>query len=85
MAHDLGPYGIRVNAISTGGIRAPEAPLSTRDHARMAVTPMKRMGTALDVARVALFLASDLSSYVNGTHVVVDGGRTATTHGCYED
>jgi NAD(P)-dependent dehydrogenase (short-subunit alcohol dehydrogenase family) len=85
MAHNLGSYGIRVNSISTGGIRASAAPERPRDQARIAVTPSKRMGTAADVAKVALFLASDLSSYVNGANIVCDGGRTVTTHGCYDD
>ncbi len=85
MAHDLAELNIRVNSISTGGIRRPNAPLSRGDQARMAVTPAGRMGTAEDVAKVAMFLASDLASYVNGANIVVDGGRTATTHGCYED
>ena len=85
MAHNLAPYHIRVNSISTGGIREAAAPSRPRDQARIAVTPAQRMGTAEDVAKVALFLASDLSSYVNGANIVVDGGRTATTHGCYDD
>jgi NAD(P)-dependent dehydrogenase (short-subunit alcohol dehydrogenase family) len=85
MAHSLAPYHIRVNSISTGGIRESTAPARPRDQARVAVTPAQRMGTAEDVAKVALFLASDLSSYVNGANIVVDGGRTATTHGCYDD
>lgn len=85
MAHDLAKYRIRVNSISTGGIRTPGAALSRQEVARVAVTPAARLGTAEDVAKVALFLASDLSSYVNGANIVVDGGRTATTHGCYED
>ena len=50
----------------------------------MSVTPSQRMGTPEDVARVALFLASDLSAYVNGANIVVDGGRTGVTQGCYE-
>jgi NAD(P)-dependent dehydrogenase (short-subunit alcohol dehydrogenase family) len=85
MAHDLAKYNIRVNCISTGGIRNSTAAASAMDEARVAVTPSQRMGTPEDVAKVALFLASDLSSYVNGANIVVDGGRTATTHGCYND
>ena len=85
MAHDLAKYNIRVNSISTGGIRNPNGTMSKADESRITFTPMARMGTAEDVARVALFLASDLSSYVSGANIVVDGGRTATTHGCYED
>lgn len=85
MAHDLAKYHIRVNSIATGGIRTPGAPISRQEEARMAVTPAARMGSAGDVATVALFLASAMSSYVNGANIVVDGGRTATTHGCYND
>ncbi len=83
MAHDLSRYGIRVNTIATGGIRAPGEARPV-DQARMSVTPSQRMGTPEDVARVALFLASDLSAYVNGANIVVDGGRTGVTQGCYE-
>ena len=85
MAHDLAKYHIRVNSISTGGIRLTTVPGSTRDEARIAVTPSQRMGTPDDVAKVALFLASDMASYVNGANIVVDGGRTTITHGCYDD
>lgn len=84
MAHDLSRYGIRVNAIATGGIRAPGAARAV-DQARVSVTPSQRMGTPEDVAGVALFLASDLSAYVNGANIVVDGGRTGVTQGCYGD
>ena len=83
MAHDLGKYGIRVNAISTGGIRDGAA--RAEDTARVRVTPLGRTGTPDDVAGVALFLASDLSAYVNGANIVADGGRTTITQGCYED
>jgi NAD(P)-dependent dehydrogenase (short-subunit alcohol dehydrogenase family) len=85
MAHDLAKYRIRVNSISTGGIRSTTAAASARDEARIAVTPSRRMGTAADVAHVALFLASDWSSYMNGANLVVDGGRTVITQGCYDD
>ncbi|MBM3342166.1 MAG: SDR family oxidoreductase [Betaproteobacteria bacterium] len=85
MAHDLAKYRIRVNSVATGGIRYLERPVSKQEKTRLAVTPAARMGTADDVAKVALFLASDMASYVNGANIVVDGGRTATTHGCYND
>ena len=85
MAHDLAKYRIRVNSISTGGIRSSAAAPSAREAARIAVTPLQRMGTAADVAHVALFLASDWSAYMNGANLVVDGGRTVTTQGCYDD
>lgn len=85
MARDLAKYQIRVNSIATGGIRTPGAAMTSQEEARMTVTPAARMGTAEDVAGVALFLASSLSAYVNGANIVVDGGRTATTHGCYND
>jgi NAD(P)-dependent dehydrogenase (short-subunit alcohol dehydrogenase family) len=83
MAHELGKYRLRVNCISTGGIRDGSA--RPEDAARVRVTPLARMGTPEDVARVALFLACELSSYVNGANIVVDGGRTTITQGCYED
>lgn len=83
MAHDLSRYGIRVNCISTGGIR--DGGNRPGDASRVRVTPLGRTGTPEDVARVALFLASELSSYVNGANIVVDGGRTTITQGCYED
>jgi 3-oxoacyl-[acyl-carrier protein] reductase len=83
MAHDLGKYGIRVNCVSTGGIR--DGAGRPEDTARIAVTPLRRTGTPDDIARVALFLACELSSYVNGANIVADGGRTTITPGCYED
>ena len=83
MAHDLAKYGIRVNCVSTGAIRDGDA--RPGDDARVKVTPLGRTGTPRDVANVALFLASELSSYINGANIVVDGGRTAITQGCYED
>ena len=85
MAHDLGQYRIRVNCISSSGPRKSAIPVTPADKARVAVTPLGRQGTPQDVAPVVLFLASDAASFVNGANIVVDGGRTATTHGCYED
>jgi 3-oxoacyl-[acyl-carrier protein] reductase len=81
MAHDLAQYGIRVNCISTGAIR-DGAPRDD-DAAKVRVTPSGRTGTPEDVAHVAAFLASDRASYVNAANIVVDGGRTAITQGCF--
>lgn len=84
MAHDLGKYRIRVNALCTGGIETPAtAGRGAINEARIAATPLERMATPEEVAQVALFFASDWSSFVNGAHLVVDGGRTAITQGCY--
>ena len=77
-------YGIRANAILPGLIdtpmaierRAAERKVS-RDVIRAereVLVPMKRMGTAWDVANTAVFLASDESNYVTGVLIPVDGG-----------
>jgi 2-deoxy-D-gluconate 3-dehydrogenase len=82
MALELGKQGIRVNAIAPGSIMTEgaiaqgQAAGSTRDTTRafMIRIPLGRMGVADDIGRVALFLASDLSSYMTGCTVVADGG-----------
>jgi NAD(P)-dependent dehydrogenase (short-subunit alcohol dehydrogenase family) len=81
---ELADRGIRINAISPGPIDTPGfgrwgVPQEVVDAAREDFTrrsPAKRFGTAAEVAEVALFLASDASSYVMGTELVVDGGMT---------
>lgn len=83
MAHDLGRYGLRVNCISTGGIR--DGIVRPKDEQLVALTPSRRTGTPEDVAHVALFLASDAAGYVNGANIIVDGGRSTITQGCYGD
>jgi 3-oxoacyl-[acyl-carrier protein] reductase len=78
-AKELGPRGIRVNAIAPGFIDTDlTRGLSADQHQRTVATiRMGRVGEAQDVANVALFLASDLSSYVTGQVLGVDGGMQA--------
>jgi NAD(P)-dependent dehydrogenase (short-subunit alcohol dehydrogenase family) len=80
LARDLGPAGIRVNAICPGLIRTP---LTERyfdeafEEGLRTVVPQGRPGAPSDVADAALYLASDLSAYVNGVALTVDGGWLA--------
>jgi 2-dehydro-3-deoxy-D-gluconate 5-dehydrogenase len=77
VALELAPHGIWVNAIAPGGIATPGT--GRMDEQTMsafeAMIPMGRMGEPDDIGRAALFLASDLSSYMTGSQIVVDGGR----------
>ncbi len=83
MAKELGPHSIRVNAIAPGGIMTEGALAQSRASGEtsrsglrdfMARIPLGKMGIADDIGRVALFLASDLSGYMTGSLLVVDGG-----------
>lgn len=77
-AMDLGHRGIRVNSIHPGGIDTPMVNPTGRSRAEFdsiyVDIPMQRSGTADEVAKAALYLASDDSSYCCGTEIVVDGG-----------
>ena len=76
-ALELAKHGIWVNAIAPGGIATPGT--GEMDTATMrefeAMIPAGRMGVPDDIARAALFLSSDLASYMTGSQIVVDGGR----------
>lgn len=77
-ALELAPHRIWVNAIAPGGILTPGVAGAVDEQAIRrfeSAIPMGRMGDPDDIARAALFLASDLSSYITGTQLVVDGGR----------
>ena len=86
-ALELAPHKIWVNAIAPGGIDTPgvekiqkslELPqgvdMKKLIESFMAKIPMKKMGDADDIGKVALFLASDMASYITGAQIVVDGG-----------
>jgi 2-deoxy-D-gluconate 3-dehydrogenase len=85
IALELSPHKIWVNAIAPGGIitpgvqkmqsATPEGVDMTKVlEAFMNKIPMHRMGDVDDIGKVALFLASDMSSYMTGSQIVVDGG-----------
>jgi len=81
-ALELAPHNIQVNAIAPGGIATPGTGAGTPATPEMETIlkkflekiPMKRMGEPDDIGKVALFLASDLASYMTGSQIVVDGG-----------
>jgi 3-oxoacyl-[acyl-carrier protein] reductase len=76
IAKEMGPRGIRANSIAPGFIITEmTAKLSEEVRAKWAESiPLRRGGTTEDVANVALFLASDLSSYVSGQTIHCCGG-----------
>lgn len=87
VALELAPHKIWVNAIAPGGILTEGVKKMQSDHPAtaaidpaklmemfLAKIPMHRLGEPDDIGKVALFLASDMSSYMTGTQIVVDGG-----------
>lgn len=83
VALELCPHNITVNAVAPGGIATPgtgmgtgEVPPAMKELIEKFTQkiPMKKFGNADDIGKVVLFLASDMSSYMTGSQVVVDGG-----------
>ncbi len=80
LAVELGPSGIRANAIAPGTILTPRMLERFTDvelEQNNQVSPVKRIGETSDVAGAALFLTSDLSSFITGRTLIVDGGVSA--------
>ena len=82
LALELAPFNIRVNAIAPGLIDTPMVESTKADPKTMEATlsriPLHRMGKPEEVSNLVLFLASDASSYMTGSTVVIDGGWLAT-------
>jgi 3-oxoacyl-[acyl-carrier protein] reductase len=76
VAHEVGPHGIRVNAVCPGLVDTPmtAAGTSQRREAVIARTPLRRIGTPEDIANAVLWLASDESSFVTGQWISPNGG-----------
>jgi NAD(P)-dependent dehydrogenase (short-subunit alcohol dehydrogenase family) len=81
LAVELGPYGIRVNAVQPGNVVPSErlAAATPDDRAHWQTIPLGRPGLPDDIAASVVFLASDEASYITGSVLRVDGGRTART------
>lgn len=85
MAIDYGKHNIRVNCVCPGDIDTPMLRSECKQLGQQeadflreaALRPLARVGTPEDVANAVLFLASDMSSWVTGAHIVVDGGGLA--------
>jgi NAD(P)-dependent dehydrogenase (short-subunit alcohol dehydrogenase family) len=82
----LAPHGILVNAVAPGSIDTAMVAGVNRDpdamNRLMSRTPMKRLGTAEEVARIVAFLAGPGAAYVTGETIVADGGRLALNYTC---
>lgn len=74
LALELAPHNISVNAIAPGGVATPGTGMGKMPDAFIAKIPLHRLADADEIGKAALFLASDLSSYMTGSQVVVDGG-----------
>ena len=84
LATEAGPHGINANYIQPGAVMTPtsrrvfNSDKELRDFC-IERSAAKRLGEPIDIAKVALFLASDDSVFVSGTGIVVDGGKAAAT------
>jgi len=81
MASYYGKFGIRINSVCSGGLKGPAAGYSNVQEKKFIKNyekkvPLKRMGNPEEIANVITFIASDASSYITGSNVVVDGGWT---------
>jgi len=74
-ASRLGPYNVRVNSVSPGGLYAGQDERFVERYSKR--TFLGRMAEGEDIKGVVVFLASDASSYITGTNIIVDGGYTA--------
>ena len=81
MATEWSPYGIRANVVAPGPIVTPRIPFmgEAKERDIMVNVPMHRRGSVEDIAKAILYFLSDLSPYVTGQTLAVDGGSLATS------
>jgi NAD(P)-dependent dehydrogenase (short-subunit alcohol dehydrogenase family) len=88
LAQEWGPAGVRVNSLAPGPVEGTEgmARLCPTDETRKRLTdliPLGRFAQKSEIAEVALFLASDASSYITGSVLVSDGGQSLNGYGAF--
>jgi NAD(P)-dependent dehydrogenase (short-subunit alcohol dehydrogenase family) len=78
LAAEWAPHGVRVNALAPGYFLTEQSPVDQPEYQQWCVEPaaMRRYGTPDELGPAAVFLASDASSFMTGSVVVVDGGYT---------
>jgi 3-oxoacyl-[acyl-carrier protein] reductase len=79
LSKELGPRQVRVNSLAPGGIltEGTQGSQSTSIFREMKErTPLGRLGQPDDIAKIALFLASDDAYWINGQHIIAAGGMT---------
>lgn len=80
LAQEAGPYGVRVLSVAPGAVATPINAAVMNDQVWQRdlknKVPLQRIGQPAEIASVALFLASDLASYITATTIFVDGGMT---------
>src|SRR6266403_5952253 len=89
LASEFAPRGIRVNQVTPGGTKTPiwseqaptDAAMAGLEKTLAGMVALGRMGEAEEIAKAALYLASDEASYVTGAEIVVDGGATGAPIG----
>ncbi|MBQ7577174.1 MAG: 3-oxoacyl-ACP reductase FabG [Synergistaceae bacterium] len=77
LAYDFAPSGIRVNSICPGPVETDMSLQWTQDYREKIISdiPLRRLGTPEDIANLAVFLASDLSSFITGESININGGK----------
>lgn len=85
-AVELGKYGIRVNCVAPGAVEIERTKEEAGDYAGTwaGVTPLGRVGTPMDIGRAVVFFCGELSDFVTGQTLYVDGGLFAKPHWPYE-
>lgn len=85
-AVELGKYGIRVNCVAPGAVEIERTKEEAGDYAGTwaAATPLGRVGTPMDIGRAVVFFSNELSDFVTGQTLYVDGGLFARPHWPYE-